>query len=52
MGLAMGSERDLTHVPPPETLFLHRKIGGIYLLAAKLRARIALRPLVEKYRAP
>ena len=50
MGLAMGSERDLTHVPPPETLFLHRKIGGIYLLAAKLRARIALRPLVEKYR--
>jgi predicted unusual protein kinase regulating ubiquinone biosynthesis (AarF/ABC1/UbiB family) len=50
MGLAMGSERDLTHVPPPETLFLHRKIGGIYLLAAKLRARVALRPLVEAYR--
>jgi predicted unusual protein kinase regulating ubiquinone biosynthesis (AarF/ABC1/UbiB family) len=50
MGLAMGSERDLTHVPPAQTLFLHRKIGGIYLLAAKLRARVALRPLVERYR--
>ncbi len=50
MGLAMGSDRELTHVPPPETLFLHRKIGGIYLLAAKLRARVALRPLVERYR--
>lgn len=50
MGLAMGSERDLTHIPPAETLFLHRKIGGIYLLAAKLRARVALRPMLERYR--
>jgi predicted unusual protein kinase regulating ubiquinone biosynthesis (AarF/ABC1/UbiB family) len=50
MGLAMGTERDLTHVPPPATLFLHRKIAGIYLLAARLGARVALRPLVERYR--
>jgi predicted unusual protein kinase regulating ubiquinone biosynthesis (AarF/ABC1/UbiB family) len=50
MGIAMGTERDLTHVPPAETLFLHRKIGGIYLLAAKLRARVALRPMLERYR--
>jgi len=50
MGLAMGSERELTHVPPPATLFLHRKIGGIYLLASKLRARVALRPLLVRYR--
>jgi hypothetical protein len=40
MGIAMGTERDLTHLPPPATLFLHRKIGGIYLLAARLRARV------------
>lgn len=50
MGLAIGSERDLAHVPPAATLFLHRKIGGMYLMAAKLRARIALRPMVEAYR--
>jgi hypothetical protein len=49
MGLAMGTERELTHVPPPATLFLHRKIGGIYLLAAKLRARVALGPIVARY---
>jgi predicted unusual protein kinase regulating ubiquinone biosynthesis (AarF/ABC1/UbiB family) len=50
MGLAIGNERDLTHVPPPETLFLHRKIGGMYLLATKLRAQVALRPMLERYR--
>jgi len=50
MGLAMADERELSHVPPPATMFLHRKIGGIYLLARKLRARVALRPIVEPYR--
>jgi predicted unusual protein kinase regulating ubiquinone biosynthesis (AarF/ABC1/UbiB family) len=50
MGLQIGAERDLMHVPPAETLFLHRKIGGMYLLATKLRARVNLRALVEQYR--
>ena len=49
MGLAIGNDRDLAHVPPAATLFLHRKIGGMYLMAAKLQARIALRPMVEAY---
>jgi predicted unusual protein kinase regulating ubiquinone biosynthesis (AarF/ABC1/UbiB family) len=48
-GLAIGHDRELAHVPPAATLFLHRKIGGMYLMAAKLRARIALRPMVEAY---
>ncbi len=49
MGLAIGQDRELAHVPPAATLFLHRKIGGMYLMAAKLRARVALRPMVETY---
>ena len=49
MGLAIGNDRELAHVPPAATLFLHRKIGGMYLMAAKLRARVALRPMVEVY---
>lgn len=52
IGLALGSERDLTHVPPAATLFLHRKIGGMYLLAARLRARVALRPMIEAHCFP
>jgi predicted unusual protein kinase regulating ubiquinone biosynthesis (AarF/ABC1/UbiB family) len=50
MGLVIGNDRELSHVPPAATLFLHRKIGGMYLMAAKLRARVALRPMVEVYR--
>jgi predicted unusual protein kinase regulating ubiquinone biosynthesis (AarF/ABC1/UbiB family) len=49
MGLAIGNDRELAHVPPAATLFLHRKIGGMYLMAAKLRARVSLRPMVERY---
>ncbi|MCF3972605.1 AarF/ABC1/UbiB kinase family protein [Paracoccus sp. EGI L200073] len=49
MGLAIGNDRELGHVPPAATLFLHRKIGGMYLMAARLRARVALRPMVESH---
>lgn len=49
MGHVLGNDRELAHIPPAATLFLHRKIGGMYLMAAKLRARIALRPMVEAY---
>jgi predicted unusual protein kinase regulating ubiquinone biosynthesis (AarF/ABC1/UbiB family) len=49
MGLAIGNDRELAHVPPAATLFLHRKIGGMYLMATKLRARVALRPMVKGY---
>ncbi|MGY6548201.1 MAG: ABC1 kinase family protein [Roseinatronobacter sp.] len=48
-GRALGAARDFWHVPPADLLFLHRKIGGIYLLAQRLRARVALRPLVDRW---
>ncbi|MBM3604770.1 MAG: AarF/ABC1/UbiB kinase family protein [Alphaproteobacteria bacterium] len=37
-------------MPPPEILFLHRKFGGLYLLAARLRARIDLDVLIDPAR--
>lgn len=49
MGLAIGNDRELSHVPPAATLFLHRKIGGMYLMAAKLKARVELRDMVESH---
>lgn len=46
-GLALSLDRDFWHTPPADAVFLHRKIGGLYLLAAKLRARVDVGRLVE-----
>ena len=39
-GMVIGMDRDFWHTPPADALFLHRKLGGLYLLAAKLKARV------------
>ena len=44
-GYQLGIDRDFWHTPPIDALFLHRKIGGLYLLAAKLAARVDIRAL-------
>lgn len=38
--------------PPPEILFIQRKIGGTFLLCARLRARVDVRRLAEKTLQP
>lgn len=35
--------------PPIDALYFHRKLGGVCMLAAKLDARVAVRPLIEPY---
>lgn len=37
------------HVPNPVVLFLHRKIGGMYLLAARLKAKVNVRALLGQH---
>ena len=48
--MALGKDGDFWHIPPVETLFLHRKFGGIYLLANRLGARVNVRQLILPYR--
>ena len=45
VGMQLGTDRDFWHTPPVDALFLHRKIGGLYLLAARLQARVDIRAL-------
>ena len=45
-GMALGLERDFWHIPPIDTLLLHRKLGGLFLLAARLRAQVNVRALM------
>ena len=50
MGMDLGTARDFWHIPPMDALFLQRKFAGMYLLAAKLRARVNVRQLLESHR--
>lgn len=38
-------------LPPTEVLYLHRKLGGLYLLLARLRATLDVRTLIAPYLA-
>lgn len=50
-GLALSMERDFWHSPPADAVFLHRKLGGLYLLAARLKARVDVNKLVQGHLA-
>ncbi|WP_420825460.1 ABC1 kinase family protein [Vibrio astriarenae] len=45
-GTVLSMEEDYWHTPPADALFLHRKIGGLYLLASRLNAKVDVRSLV------
>ncbi|WP_343344158.1 AarF/ABC1/UbiB kinase family protein [Sphingomicrobium sp. XHP0239] len=47
-GMRIAEDRAAWHVPPPETLFTQRKISGTALLAANLKARVEVRPLIDE----
>ncbi len=35
--------------PPPETIFLHRKLVGTFLICSRLRARVNVHALIERF---
>lgn len=39
-------------LPPPDVLFLHRKLGGLYMLFSRLRARVPVRNILMPYIEP
>ncbi len=45
--LRMHSE--VGSLPPPDVLFLHRKLGGLYLLLTLLRVKLPVREIVESH---
>jgi predicted unusual protein kinase regulating ubiquinone biosynthesis (AarF/ABC1/UbiB family) len=46
-GMAVASDRAAWHLPPADMLFVQRKISGTALLAARLKARVDVRSLVQ-----
>lgn len=48
LGVAVAFQRGLRS-PPPETLFLHRKLVGTFLLCSRLRARVNVHALLDRF---
>ena len=48
-GMALSFNQGYWHTPPADAVFLHRKLGGLYLLAARLHAKVDVRTILERY---
>jgi predicted unusual protein kinase regulating ubiquinone biosynthesis (AarF/ABC1/UbiB family) len=47
LGFDLAFRQGLLKAPPPDTMFLHRKLAGMYLLVARLGARIDVGKLIQ-----
>ncbi len=45
-------QRETVHVPSPIMIFLHRKFGGTYFMATRLKARVDMRSMIEPHLTP
>lgn len=50
-GMAIAADKTSWHLPPAALLFVQRKVSGTALLAARLKARVDLKALVQRYLA-
>ncbi|MBU1619809.1 MAG: AarF/ABC1/UbiB kinase family protein [Gammaproteobacteria bacterium] len=48
-GTALSLQQNYWHTPPIAAVFLHRKMAGLYLLAARLKANVNIRQLLIPY---
>ncbi|MDX2320369.1 MAG: AarF/ABC1/UbiB kinase family protein [Moritella sp.] len=48
-GMAINNRQDQWHTPPVDAIFIHRKLAGLYLLAAKLNAKVNVSALFKPY---
>lgn len=47
----MNADRDFWHIPPVDMLFLRRKLGGMYLLAGRLKAQVDIKAILQEIQA-
>lgn len=49
IGMELSTQRDSWHTPPADAVFLHRKVAGLFLLAARLRACVDVGRLAARW---
>ena len=48
-GMSLSENDAFWHVPPADSVFLHRKLGGVFLLACTLKASINLHRIARNF---
>lgn len=48
-GMSVSRDPNAWHTPPADVLFLHRKMGGMYLLAAKYGAKVNVAEIYNRF---
>ncbi|WOI37615.1 AarF/ABC1/UbiB kinase family protein [Alteromonas sp. CI.11.F.A3] len=51
-GVALTMQHDFWHTPPVDALFIHRKLGGLYMLAKRLDTQVNMRAAAEPWLKP
>ncbi|MCF6441304.1 AarF/ABC1/UbiB kinase family protein [Pseudoalteromonas luteoviolacea] len=51
-GMDLSTRERQWHTPPVDALFIHRKLAGLYLIAARLRARVDVSDLFSQFVKP
>lgn len=49
MGMSLTYENNFWHVPPADALFIHRKLGGLFLLAKRLGAQVDMQEVASPW---
>jgi len=47
--MRMHTEQGFGRLPPPDMLYIHRKLGGLYLLLKRLGAKVPMSELIAPY---
>jgi len=47
--MELSMNRELWHAPPASTIFIQRKLGGVYMLATRLKAEINIHALLRDF---
>lgn len=48
-GMSLSDNEAFWHVPPANSVFLHRKLGGVFLLASNLKARVNVNAIAAEH---
>ena len=48
-GMEMAMDKHMWHLPPVDTIFIQRKFSGVFMLASRLKAKVNVRALMQKY---